>query len=103
MVKTGDVVVPAAISTEAGTPTPGSLANKLTTMPPAGAGAFRFTLLDVVESSPTTDAGDKTTESNATGLTVRTAFLVTPLYMAEIVTGVVAETADVVIVKTGDE
>jgi hypothetical protein len=59
-------------------------------------------LFDVVETPPTTDAGDRMTESSATGLTVRMAVLRTPLYVAEIVTGVVAETADVVIVKTGD-
>jgi hypothetical protein len=71
-------------------------------MPPGGAGAFRFTLFDVVETPPTTDAGDRMTESSATGLTVRMAVLRTPLYVAEIVTGVVAETSDVVIVKIDD-
>src|SRR5207248_9943356 len=71
-------------------------------MPPAGAGPVRFTLFNVVETPPTTDAGDSATESNATGLTVRVAVLLTPLYPAKIVTGVVAETDDVVIVKTGD-
>jgi len=71
-------------------------------MPPAGAGPLRFTLFNVVETPPATDAGDRPTESNAAGFTVRFAVLVMPLYMAEIVTGVVAETDDVVIVKTGD-
>jgi len=102
IVKTGDAVAPAATVTEPGTPTARSLLNRVTRMPPAGAGPVRFTLFDVVETPPTTDAGDRETESKATGLTVRVAVLVTPLYLAEIVTGVVAATADVVIVKTGD-
>ena len=102
IVKTGDAVAPAATVTEAGTPTPGSLLLKLTLIPPAGAGPLRFTLLDVVGSPATTDVGDRATESNATGLTVRMAVLVTPLYVAEIVTMVVTETNEVVIVKTGD-
>ena len=99
IVKTGDDVAPAATVTEAGTPTPRSPLVKVTRMPPAGAGPVRFTLFKVVETPPTTDAGDSATESNATGLTVRTAVLVTPLYVAEIVTGVVVETDDVVILK----
>ncbi|PYT27763.1 MAG: hypothetical protein DMG58_19615, partial [Acidobacteria bacterium] len=103
IVKAGDDVAPAATVTAAGTPTPRSPLVKVTRMPPAGAGPVRFTLFNVVETPPTTDAGDSATESNATGLTVRVAVLLTPLYQAKIVTGVVAETDDVVIVKTGDD
>jgi hypothetical protein len=77
IVKTGDVVAPAATVTEAGTPTPGSLL-KFTRMPPAGAGAFNVTLFAVDETPPTTDAGDSVIESRATGLTVRLAVLITP-------------------------
>src|SRR5207245_10942675 len=56
IVKTGDAVAPAATVTEAGTPTPRSLVDKLTTMPPAGAGAVRFTLFDVVATQLATEA-----------------------------------------------
>jgi len=92
MVKTGDVVAPAATVTEAGTPTPGSLLVKFTIIPPAGAGAFKVTLFAVAGTPPTTDAGDSVTETSATGVTVRVAPLLTPLKAAEIVTGFVTET-----------
>jgi hypothetical protein len=102
IVNAGDAVAPAATVTEAGGTTPGLLLVKVTLMPPAGAGPFRFTLFKVVETPPTTVVGESTTESSATGLTVRTAVLVTPLYTAEIVIGAVAETDEVVIVNAGD-
>ncbi len=102
IVNAADAVAPAGTITDAGTPTPGSLLLRLTLTPPAGAGPFRFTLFKVAETPPTTVVGDNTTESNATGLSVRMAVLVTPLYIAEIVTDTVAETAEVVIVNAGD-
>ena len=98
----GDAVAPAATVTEAGTPTPGLLLVKVTLIPPAGAGPVRFTLFNVVEAPPTTVVGESPTESSATGVTVRMAVLVTPLYVAEIVIDAVAETAEVVIVNAGD-
>ena len=79
IVNAGDAVAPAATVTDAGGTTPGSLLVKVTLIPPAGAGPVRFTLVKVEETPPTTDAGEGTTDSNATGLTVRTAVLVTPL------------------------
>src|SRR6185503_13828941 len=84
------------------TTTPALLLVKVTAIPPAGAGPDRFTLFNVVEAPPTTVVGESTTESNATGLIVRTAVLVTPLYVAEIVTDAVAATDEVVIVNAGD-
>src|SRR5690349_11003599 len=95
IVNAGDAVAPAATVTEAGAPTPGSLLVRVTLIPPAGAGPVKFTLFNVVDTPPTTVVGDNATESNATGLTVRMAVLVTPLYVAEIVIGAEAETADV--------
>src|SRR5712692_4417632 len=102
MVKYGDAEAPAATVTEAGTTTPGLLLVKVTLIPPAGAGPVRLTLFNVAGEPPTTDVGESATESNATGLTVSTAVLVTPLYAAEIVTITVAETDEVVIVKAGE-
>ena len=101
IVNTGDAVAPAATVTDAGATTPGSLLVKVTLIPPAGAGPVRFTLFNVADTPPTTDAGESATESNATGLTVRIAVLVTPLYVAEIVTGRWPRPTDVVIVKYG--
>src|SRR5260370_19751830 len=102
IVNAGDAVAPAATVTDAGGTTPPSLLDKVTVIPPDGAGPVRFTLFNVVDTPPTTDAGEGTTESNATGLTVRTAVFVTLLYVAEIVTDRIAETDEVVIVKAGD-
>jgi len=79
IVNTGEAVAPAATVTEAGTPTPGSLLNRFTTSPPAGAGPVRFTLFAVADTPPTTAVGDNATESNAIGFTVNTAVWVTPL------------------------
>jgi hypothetical protein len=78
IVKTGDAVAPAATATEAGTPTPGSPADKLTRMPPAGAGAFRVTLFAVDETPPTNEVGDSTGVAK-NGFTVRVAVLLAPL------------------------
>jgi hypothetical protein len=102
-VNAGDAVAPAATVTEAGCTTPGSLLVNVTLTPPAGAGPFRFTLFNVVETPPTTDVGERTTESSAIVFTVKVALLLTPFKVAVIVTVAVAETDEVVIVKTGDD
>jgi hypothetical protein len=78
IVKTGDAVAPAATVTEAGTPTLVSLADKLTRMPPAGAGAFRVTLFAVDETPPTNEVGDSTGVAK-NGFTIRVAVLLAPL------------------------
>jgi hypothetical protein len=75
-VKYGETVAPAATVTEAGTLTPGSLLDRVTTTPPAGAGPFRLILFNVVEVPPATVVGDSVKESRATGFTVRFALFV---------------------------
>jgi hypothetical protein len=102
MVNVGETVAPAATVTEAGTPTPGSLLVRVTTAPPAGAGLLSVTLLAVVETPPTTEGGDRVTESTVTGLTVRFAPFCTPLYVPAIVAIVLAPTGDVVMVNNAD-
>ena len=79
MVKYGEAVAPAATVTVAGTPTPGSLLDKFTTAPEAGAAAFSVTLFNVAETPPTTEVGDNVTEAGTTGFTVKLAVFVTPL------------------------
>ena len=79
IVNTGEDVAPAATVAEGGTVTPGSLLDRFTTTPPAGAAPLSVTLFNVVEAPPTTDVGDSVTESRATGFTVRFAVLVTVL------------------------
>src|SRR5258705_506267 len=98
IVKYGEEVAPVAIVTLGGTPTPESLLVRFTMTPPDGAGPFRDTLFKVVEAPPFTVVGDSVTDNNTTGFTVSVAVFVMPLYMADIVTGFVAATADVVIV-----
>ena len=102
MVNTGDTVWPPATVTEPGTVTEGSLLERFTIAPAAGAGPFRVTLFDVVETPPTTDAGESVTESGARGLIVRVAVLVMLPYMAEIVTGVATPTGEVFMVNNGE-
>jgi len=75
-VKYGEAVAPAATATDAGTATPGLLLDRLTIMPPAGAGLFSVTLFNAVETPPTIDAGDKTGVAT-NGFTVRFAVFVT--------------------------
>ena len=76
IVNTGEAVAPAATVTEAGTVALGSLLERATLIPPAGAGPFSVTLFAVVEAPPTTDVGDSVTESRATGFTVKFAVFV---------------------------
>jgi hypothetical protein len=71
MVNVGDTVAPAATVTEAGTEaTVGSLLNRMTTAPPAGACPFSVTVLAVVDLPPTVLAGDSLTAVKAAGFTV---------------------------------
>jgi len=56
-------------------------------------------LFNVVEAPPPTVVGERLTETSATGVTVSVAVLLAPLKVAVIVTSVVVETAEVVIVK----
>ena len=79
MVNTGETLVPAATVTEAGTVTLGSLLDRFTTVPPAGAGPFSVTLLAVAATPPAREVGDRVSDSSATGFTVKRAVLVTPL------------------------
>ncbi len=79
IVKYGETVAPAATLTEAGVVTRGSPLDRFTTTPPAGATPLSVTLFNVVEAPPTTDVGDRVSESRATGFTVRLAVLFTPL------------------------
>ena len=102
MVNVGETVAPAATVTEAGTPTPGSLLVRVTTAPPAGAGLFSVTLLAVVETPPTTEGGERVTESTLIGFTVKFAPFGKPLYVPVMVTMLVALTGDVAMVNNGD-
>jgi len=95
-------VAPAATVTLAGTVADGSELLSVTTAPADRAGPFRETVLEVEGGTPPTKAaGDKVTEDNATGLTVRVAVFVPP-YAAEIVTLVTAATLVVVMLNFAD-
>jgi hypothetical protein len=96
IVNEGDIVAPAGTVTEAGTVALGLLLESVTKAPPAGADPFILTVFPAVEPPPTTDVGAKVTPETRSGVTLRVAVLVTPLYDAEIVTVVVVETAVVV-------
>ena len=103
MVKAGDTIAPPATVTEAGTvATAGLLLISVTTAPPAGAGPLRVTVFKVIDVPPKTDAADKVTAEGLGGCTVKVPIAVTPPYVAEIVTGVLAATAVVVMVNAGD-
>ena len=106
MMNCGDVLDPAATVTDAGTVTLGSLLLNVTTRPPLGAGPVNDTVfVPVTPEPPTIDVGDNDTAATDTddgGVTVSVAVLVTPLYVAEIVTGVLAVTAVVVIVNAAE-
>ena len=92
------LVLPAAIVTEAGSRTLGELADRLTTKPLVGAGAFRVTV-PVVFEPPGTVAGARLIDASPTGTTVRTVVTGFPLRLAVIVDGVGEVTADVVTIK----
>jgi len=78
IVNTGETVAPAATVTVGGTPTPGSLLVKFTTIPPAGAAPLKVTLFAVVEAPPNTAVGDSTGVATS-AFTVRIADLLKPL------------------------
>ena len=80
--KAGDTLAPAGTVIEGGGTTPGSLLERVTMAPPDGAGPFRCTVLAVVGKPPTTVPGDAVTEDSTTGLTVKLADLLAPLYVA---------------------
>jgi len=103
MVNAGDTEAPPATVTEAGTvAAAGLLLVSVTTAPPAAAGPFSVTVFAVIDVPPKTDAADKVTTDGLGGCTVKVPVAVTPLYVAEIVTGVLAATAVVVMVNAGD-
>jgi hypothetical protein len=103
MMNCGEVLDPAGTVTDAGTVTLESLLLRATTIPLAGAGPFNETVfMPVMALPPTTDVGYSEIADNASGFTVRTTVLVTPLYVAEIVTGVSAVTALVPMVNVGE-
>jgi len=79
IVNKGEVVWPAATVIGVGTVTPPPLLDRSTGTPPAGAGPLRVILLDVVETPPTTAAGESVTDNSATGFTVSVALFDIPL------------------------
>ena len=93
-VNAGETFVPAATVTDAGTVTPGSLLDKLTTAS-IGATPFMVTLLAVVLAPPMADEGDRVTNVGVNGVSINAAETTAVAYAPEIVTDVVAETAGV--------
>ena len=77
IVKIGDTLVPAATVTEGGTVTPRLLLDRFTTVS-TRAGPLMVTLFAVVEILPTTDVGDKVTETTLNGLIAKLAVFVMP-------------------------
>jgi hypothetical protein len=101
MVKLTDVAPPGTV-THTGTDAEDDELCSVTTAPPAGAGPFRVTVFVVVVFPPVVEDGDNVNDETAAGISVNVALLLTPPYTAEIVTGVEAATAVVVIVKLTD-
>jgi len=102
MVKVGETDAPAATVTEAGTVAAELLLVSVTSAPPAGAGPLSLTVFEIVDVPPRTDAGTSVTAEGLGGCKVKVAVTVNPLYVDEIVTGVLAATAKVVMVKAGE-
>ena len=70
MANTGEIDVPPATVTDAGTPTLGSLLASDTITPVDGAGPLSVTLLfAAIVTPPTTDGGDKVTLASPSGAT----------------------------------
>src|SRR2546422_431178 len=100
------LVAPTGTVTLAGTVAAELLLDSVTCAPPAGAGPFSVTVpveLPVEALPPVTVVGFTPSEERRTGcgFTVRVAGRVTPLYTAEMVTGVDAATVLVVTVNVG--
>ena len=79
MVNGGETLLPAGTVTEGGTTALGSLLPRVMNAPPAGAGPLRVTVFEVLETPPTTVAGDNVNSDAAGGSTVSVAVFVTPL------------------------
>jgi hypothetical protein len=93
------LVAPDATVSDAGTVAAAVLLLvSVTVAPPAGALPFRVTVA-VLFAPPVTVAGFSETEEGVNGLTVSVAVLLTPLYVAVIVTEVAAVTAAVVMLN----
>ena len=98
-----EVVDPAATRTLAGTPAAaGFELDNATAAPPLPAGPLRVTVFAAVELPPPALLGDSVMADTAVGLTVSVADWVTPLKVAEIVTGVAVDTGVVVMVKADE-
>ena len=80
MVNGGETLAPPGTVTDAGVcATLGFELRRVTTTPPAGAGAFNETVFAVVEEPPATLAGDRVRAEIPAGKTVRVEFNITPL------------------------
>jgi len=91
-------VVPAGTVTLAGTLALVLLLDSAITAPPEGAGPLNVTV-PVEGLPPRTDVGLRVSDTRVAGFTVKVTFLVVPLYIAEIVISVLAETPLVVTTK----
>jgi len=96
-----DTVAPAATVTVPGTVVLGSLLVSVTTAPPMGAAPFRLTV-PAVDAPPKTGVVISVTPVAINGPTVNVAGTVTPLYVAEIVTGIDIATVLVLMVNACD-
>src|SRR5580658_2687989 len=91
------------MGTEAGTAATAGLALvRLRVAPPGGACPFRVAKFAVVDCPATTVDGDKVSDCRTAGFTVRIAVEVTPLNVADMVTGMGAATPVVAIAKAGE-
>lgn len=76
--KAGETVAPAGTVTEAGTAAAALLLVRVTTAPPTGAGAFKVTVLAVVEPPPTMDNGERVTDESPNTVTLKLVVAVLP-------------------------
>jgi len=102
IVNAGETDAPAATVTEAGTVAAGLLLVSVTTAPPAGANPLSVTVFKVVGVPPKIVPGDNVRPDGLGGCTVKMPVEVTPPYVAEIVTAVLAATAEVVMLNAGE-
>ncbi len=97
--KLGVAVAPAATVTVAGTDASAGLElTRLNSRPPTGAGLASVILFEVTRAPPVTEVEDRMTEAPI-GFTVKIAVAVYPFMLADTVTGVLDDTAAVVMVK----